>query len=86
MTKTLLFLGLRGDDAPDLGFGNADATRSTTPLLHAYDKATGNLLQAVALDVPPTGTPMTYLHEDTQYLVLAYGTGGVAGLIALAVE
>ena len=89
VTKTLLFLGLRGGDAPDLDFGNASATRSGStapPVLNAYDKATGATLHSVVLDVPPTGSPMTYMLDGTQYLVLAYGTGNAVGLIALAAE
>ncbi len=89
VTKTLLFLGLRGGDAPDLDFGNASATRSgSTPpsVLNAYDKATGATLHSVVLDVPPTGSPMTYMLDGKQYLVLAYGTGNAVGLIALAAE
>ncbi len=85
VTKTLLFLGLRGDDAPDLGFGSGSPT-DPPPVLNAYDKATGNVLHSVELDVPPTGTPMTYMLEGRQYLVVAFGTADNAGLIALAVE
>ena len=34
----------------------------------------------------PTGTPMTYLQDGRQYIVLAYGTANAAGLVALALE
>jgi quinoprotein glucose dehydrogenase len=90
LTKTLLFLGLRGSDAPDLDFGGAGASRSennTTPsILRAFDKATGEAIHSMELDVPATGTPMTYMLNGKQYVVVAYGTGNNAGLIALAVE
>ena len=63
-TKTLLFLGLRGTEAPDLIFGNANVPRPevvTKPELRAFDKATGDAIHSVELDVSPTGTPMTYM-------------------------
>lgn len=43
VTPTLLFIGLRGNEAPDLVFGNADVGRelTVTPELRALDKATG---------------------------------------------
>ena len=85
----MLFLGLRGSDAPDLGFvssGTSGAEIGSSPVLNAYDKATGRLLHSVELDVPPTGTPMTYRLGGKQYLVVAYGTADTAGLVAMAVE
>jgi quinoprotein glucose dehydrogenase len=96
VTKTLLFLGLRGAEAPDLVFGTAaavaqsgDARRpdaTAPPVLRALDKATGATVHSVELDVAPTGTPMTYMADGRQYIVLAYGTGSSSGLIALALE
>ena len=94
LTKTLLFLGFRGRrDSPDLGFISRDAdappdprTLSTTPYLLAFDKATGETLHALELDVAPTGTPMTYLQDGRQFIVMAYGAANDAGLIALALE
>ena len=92
LTKTLLFLGFRGRrDSPDLTFrraadGPLAPALSETPFLLAFDKATGETLHAVELDVAPTGTPMTYLQDGRQYIVLAYGTANDAGLVALALE
>ncbi|MEE2635944.1 MAG: pyrroloquinoline quinone-dependent dehydrogenase [Acidobacteriota bacterium] len=86
VTKTLLFLGLRGSQAPDLGFESPTPADASPPVLNAYDKAAGTLLHSVELDVPPTGTPMTYMLGDLQYLVVAYGTGDATGLVALTVE
>ena len=94
LTKTLLFLGFRGRrDSPDLGFIRRDAdappdprTLSTTPYLLAFDKATGETIHALELDVAPTGTPMTYLQDGRQFIVMAYGAANDAGLIALALE
>jgi len=39
--------------------------------LRAYDKATGTEVGAVRLPAPQTGSPMTYMLDGTQYLVLA---------------
>ena len=86
VTKTALFLGLRGDDAPNLGAGGGRFPTDAPPTFNAYDKTTGRLLGSVALDVPPTGTPMTYELEGRQFLVVAYGTGDAAGLVALALD
>ena len=81
LTKTLLFLGLRERrSVPDLDFRTAAdrpvsaRTLSTTPTLLRFNKATGDTIHAVELDVAPTGTPMTYMLGRTQYIVLAYGT------------
>ena len=91
LTKTLLFLGFRARrDVPDLEFrptterGVTSRTYSTAPVLLAFDKATGETIHAVELPAAPTGTPMTYMRNGTQYIVLAYGTANDAGLIALA--
>ena len=59
---------------------------STTPYLLAFDKATGETIHALELDVAPTGTPMTYLQDGRQFIVMAYGAANDAGLIALALE
>jgi quinoprotein glucose dehydrogenase len=45
-------------------------------MLRAYDKATGNELGAVPMPAPQTGSPMTYMINDKQYLVVAIGGGG----------
>jgi len=96
VTKTLLFIGLRGSEAPDLVFGTAAEVAadlegrrpdaSAPRALRVLDKRTGETIHSVELDVSPTGTPMTYMANGKQYIVLAYGTGGSTGLIALALE
>ncbi len=93
LTKTLLFLGFRGRrDSLELDlYHPADVlttprTLSTTPFLLAFDKATGAPVHAVELDVAPTGTPMTYMQDGKQLIVLAYGTVNDAGLIAMALK
>jgi quinoprotein glucose dehydrogenase len=44
-------------------------------LLRAYDKATGQDAGAVYMPAPQTGSPMTYMLNGKQYLVLAIGGG-----------
>ena len=71
VTKTLVI-------ASDGGmFTNAEGERGSA--LRAYDKATGVEVGTVALPVPATGSPMTYMLGDTQYLVVAIAAGGFAG-------
>ena len=93
VTKTLLFIGLRGSEAPDLAFGTLDAVATTVerrgdatapPVLHAIDKATGATVHSVVLPAAPTGSPMTYMANGRQYIVLAYGAGSSTGLLGLA--
>jgi quinoprotein glucose dehydrogenase len=97
ITKTLLFVGLRGSEAADLVFGAttaavADIIESRArevvapPELRALDKQTGATIHSVRLDVPPTGSPMTYMLDGRQYIVLAYGTGSNSGLVGLALD
>jgi quinoprotein glucose dehydrogenase len=40
-------------------------------LLRAYDKATGKDVGAVYVPAPQTGSPMTYMMNGRQYLVVA---------------
>jgi quinoprotein glucose dehydrogenase len=94
VTKTLLFIGLRGSEAPDLVFGTPDAAANAIesrrsdaaapPELRAIDKATGATVHSVVLPAAPTGSPMTYTAGGKQYIVLAYGAGSQTGLIGLA--
>ena len=54
-------------------------------MLRAYDKATGADAGAVYMPAPQTGTPMTYLLDGRQYLVVATGGRDVpAELLAFA--
>ena len=69
VTSTLLFAGE--------GFGG-------DPYLHAYDKATGEVVASIELPAAQSGMPMTYMHNDVQYLIMTVGAGGhPAELIAL---
>ena len=40
-------------------------------MLRAYDKATGRDLAALELPAPQSGSPMTYMLDGRQYLVIA---------------
>ncbi|MEZ5293408.1 MAG: PQQ-binding-like beta-propeller repeat protein [Vicinamibacterales bacterium] len=54
-------------------------------MFRAYDKMTGKELGAVPIPGPQTGSPMTYLHNGKQYIVVAVsGQGSSAELVALA--
>jgi quinoprotein glucose dehydrogenase len=71
VTKTLLIAGeaeLTSDEA-----GNRRA------FLRAYDKATGAEVGALEIPAPQTGSPMTYMLDGEQYLVVAISGGGYAG-------
>jgi quinoprotein glucose dehydrogenase len=43
-------------------------------MLRAYDKATGREVGSVSMPAPQTGSPMTYMREGRQYLVVAIGS------------
>ena len=76
-TKSLLIVA-------EPGYGpTPDGTRGS--MLRAYDKATGEELSAIQLPAPQSGTPMTYMVDDRQYLVIAVSSPEHAGeLIAYA--
>ena len=48
-------------------------------MLRTYDKATGAELAALQLPAPQSGSPMTYLLNGVQYLVIAVSSQGYAG-------
>ena len=73
LTPNLLFLGHSG------GRGTGEP-----PALRAFDKGTGEVVHSIELPVTPSGTPMTYMAEGRQFIVMAYGTGEESGLIGLA--
>jgi quinoprotein glucose dehydrogenase len=58
---------------------------TTTPdhprgaMLRAYDKATGKEVGAVYLPAPQSGSPMTYMHNGKQYIVVAISGGPYSG-------
>jgi quinoprotein glucose dehydrogenase len=48
-------------------------------MLRAYDKATGNEVGAIYLPAPQTGSPMTYLLNGRQYIVVAISGAAYSG-------
>jgi quinoprotein glucose dehydrogenase len=48
-------------------------------MMRAYDKATGEEKGAVYIPAPQTGSPMTYMLNGVQYLVVAVGGGNYSG-------
>ena len=87
---------LQGLDIPNTGVGT-HATKLVTktllmyaegrgglPRFHAVDKQTGERLGTVEIPAPSNTAPMTYMHDDKQYIVVAVGGRGFPGsLVAL---
>ncbi|HKF67182.1 MAG TPA: hypothetical protein VKB36_11645, partial [Vicinamibacterales bacterium] len=48
-------------------------------MLRAYDKASGKQVGAVLLPAPQSGSPMTYMWEGRQYVVVAVSGGAYSG-------
>lgn len=48
-------------------------------MLRAYDKNTGRVVGAVRIPAPQSGSPMTYILNGRQYLVVAVSGGNYAG-------
>jgi len=71
VTKTLVVLG--------------DSQITTTPshprgaMLRAYDKASGKEVGAVLMPAPQSGSPMTYMIDGKQYIVVAVSGGAYSG-------
>jgi quinoprotein glucose dehydrogenase len=76
-TKTLLIVA-------EPGYGpTPDGKRGS--MLRAYDKKTGRELAALQLPAPQSGSPMTYMLDGRQYLVIAVSGNDYPGeLIAYA--
>ncbi len=77
-TKTLLIVA-------EPGYGpTPDGRRGS--MLRAYDKATGRDVGALQLPAPQSGSPMTYMLDGRQYLVIAVSGNDYPGeLIAFRV-
>ena len=71
VTKTLVVMG--------------DPQLTTTPehprgaMLRAYDKTNGKQVGAVLMAAPQSGSPMTYLADGKQYIVVAISGGSYSG-------
>jgi quinoprotein glucose dehydrogenase len=77
VTKSLVIAGEGGF------FTLPDGRRGA--MLRAYDKATGKDTGEVYMPAPQTGSPMTYMLNGKQYVVLAIGGGNYsAELVAFA--
>ena len=71
VTKTLVIAGE----------GSFGPTRSGArgAMLRAYDKATGHEVGAIQMPAPQTGSPMTYMLNGQQYLVVAISGASYSG-------
>jgi quinoprotein glucose dehydrogenase len=71
VTKTLVIAGEAGTVTTANGQRGA--------MLRAYDKATGSEVGAVYMAAPKSGSPMTYMLNGKQYVVLAISGGTYSG-------
>ena len=71
ITKTLVIAGEGGTFTTPSGEVGA--------MLRAYDKATGVEVGEVYMPASVSGSPMTYMHDGAQYIVLAVSGGGHPG-------
>ncbi|MBI3492749.1 MAG: pyrroloquinoline quinone-dependent dehydrogenase [Acidobacteria bacterium] len=71
VTKTLVIAGESGYFTTPSGQRGA--------MLRAYDKATGKEVGAVYMPAPQSGSPMTYMHNGRQYIVVAISGGNYSG-------
>ncbi len=70
-TKTLVIAGEAGYFTSPTGLRGA--------MLRAYDKRTGKEVGAVYMPAPQSGSPMTYLVNGKQYIVVAISGGNYSG-------
>jgi quinoprotein glucose dehydrogenase len=75
-TKTLLIAGEGGVHTDEAG--------QRVALLRAYDKLTGEDVGAVEMPNKQTGSPMTYVIDGRQYIVLAVSGSDGAEILAYA--
>jgi quinoprotein glucose dehydrogenase len=71
ITKTLVIAGE--------GQVTTTADHPRGAMLRAYDKATGKEVGAVFMPAPQTGSPMTYMVNGKQYIVVAVSGGPYSG-------
>jgi len=71
VTKTLVIAGEGGFATSPSGQRGA--------MLRAYDKATGKEAGAVYMPAPQSGSPMTYMLNGKQYIVIAISGGAYSG-------
>jgi quinoprotein glucose dehydrogenase len=71
VTKTLVILG-----------DSQVTTTSQHPrgaMLRAYDKASGKEVGAIWMPAPQSGSPMSYMMDGKQYIVIAVSGGNYSG-------
>src|SRR4029077_7003549 len=71
VTKSLLIAGEGGV------FTTPSGARGALP--RAYDKKDGKEVGAVYMPAPESGSPMTYMHDGRQYIVIAISGGNYSG-------
>ena len=71
VTKTLVILGDSQVTSP--------GTHPRGAMLRAYDKKTGKEVGAVWMPAPQSGSPMTYMWQGKQYIVVAVSGGNYSG-------
>ncbi|MGH9312670.1 MAG: PQQ-binding-like beta-propeller repeat protein [Vicinamibacterales bacterium] len=71
ITKTLVILG-------DVQFTTTEE-RPRGAMLRAYDKSTGKEVGAIYMPAPQSGSPMTYMVDNRQYIVVAVSGGPYSG-------
>jgi glucose dehydrogenase len=89
VTASLLFVtessgGLGAGEVLPVGDRPLSNLPPEPPKVRAFDKATGQLVWERELPVRIAASPMTYMHQGKQYLVMAIGSGAEAELIAFA--
>ncbi|MCH7910095.1 MAG: PQQ-binding-like beta-propeller repeat protein, partial [Candidatus Hydrogenedentes bacterium] len=67
LTKSLLFM-IQPNLSDENWLYNGD-----NGVIRAFDKANGDVIWEYQFDKVPRGTPMTYMHEGVQYVVVAIG-------------
>jgi quinoprotein glucose dehydrogenase len=70
VTKTLIVLG-------DSQITSVSHPRGA--MLRAYDKATGKEVGALLMPAPQSGSPMTYMVDGKQYIIVAVSGGAYSG-------
>ena len=78
VTGSLLFIGEGRTNVPRDGrippdMPMAIATNSGGPMFRAYDKATGEVVWEIELEAGTSNSPISYLHDGKQYLLVAIG-------------
>ncbi len=80
LTRQLLFV-IQAEENPQ----SVAMRMGQTGYLRAFDKKTGELVWQREVDSTPHGTPMTYMHQGRQYVVMAVGgLGQKSELLAFA--